>query len=1057
MRTPTASRGLLPPGLALALALAATTALATPYATCLTNSNGVISFRLNEAADNVKILWNSGASSVDLGPLGKGLTVTDLSAQGVTSPFQVEVTKVAGPGYLQGAVNQISDDANTFVQFTNQRGLAINKNPASPYFGRVYVAVATAATTGTGRAIGQGIYVLNADQTDALGQGDTALTGGLTWDPDPSTGSEGPYRLTIGPDDNLYIADWSDNTGCLFVTDPNVGENAMAINVFEGIGGPSAPIYYHGSVYACYVEGSLATGDLVVYSGDEDLAPASSVWRYDIGAGPLPYAGEPTLLFTAGLTLSQVADLARGPDGTWYKSQRRAIPSSPASQSTSGGSGIFVISADGTTELWASLQATRDLYPDNAAVVDSLIETRGIEVSPDGKYLVSIRGDNNAIRILPLENGIPNLANMVTMATTPTTAIGREVAFDAAGNLYTVSSGQGRLRVYSPGGRTKATTGSDGTFSIETPPEVTVTSDLTLVAEAGPTTATLTVARTAGNVSSPLTVTFNTSNTATRGTDYVLQVNGVTVTGNQLVIPAGSASVNVALVALDDAEAELAETATFALDPGQDYAVGLPPSQAVVILDNEPPVVDLTVVLPSMYERLAADYARFNIVRRGDTNAESFTVNLNYAGTAASTRYTAPRSVTVEPGVVNQTFDINPLNDALLNGDQTVVAQVAAGTGYAVGTTSPTATATIVDDELPPEDVIWSENFNAEVSANWALRFGSANNIDDYRVGGYGLTTFSYDYTSGWWCPPIPAAPHSASDTLGLYMTVNKDETTALGGAGINVYPIDKSFSGNYAVRFDMYLMVGSGSSTTEYALFGINHDGDHTNWFRNSSGGVPNSPTFDGLFFGIEADGAALGDYVIYSAPATSGNNPTPLTPGVNASTLTGIFKTGPYNGFNFLPGAPGNGENSTTPSWADVEIRHAANVVTLLINRTPIMSYTNTTPFTSGTIMLGYCDAYDSIMVGNSCVIYDNVRVIRLAATTAPDITGIDVVGANVEIAFKAETTDTPSAFTLQAAETVQGAYNDVPATLTGSNGNFKAVIAQSGPRQFYRVKRN
>ena len=140
------------------------------------------------------------------------------------------------------------------------------------------------------------------------------------------------------------------------------------------------------------------------------------------------------------------------------------------------------------------------------------------------------------------------------------------------------------------------------------------------------------------------------------------------------------------------------------------------------------------------------------------------------------------------------------------------------------------------------------------------------------------------------------------------------------------------------------------------------------------------------------------------------------------------------------------------------DVEISQVGNVITLTMNRTPILSYTNTTPFTSGNIMLGYCDAYDSIMAGNSCVVYDNLRVIRLAApTTPPNITGIRLAGGNVEIDFAADSSDTPSAFALQSADTVNGAYGDVSATITGGGGSFKAVRPLDGAQRFYRIRRN
>ena len=155
-----------------------------------------------------------------------------------------------------------------------------------------------------------------------------------------------------------------------------------------------------------------------------------------------------------------------------------------------------------------------------------------------------------------------------------------------------------------------------------------------------------------------------------------------------------------------------------------------------------------------------------------------------------------------------------------------------------------------------------------------------------------------------------------------------------------------------------MYMIVGQ-AATTEYTLFGINHSGTKTNWFRNSAGGVPAGWTFDGLFYGVESDAAALGDYVLYSAPTTAGNNPTPLTPGRNASTLAQVFKAPPFA----YAGAPANANAAASPSWVDVEVSQINGVVTLRMNKVVIFSYTNATPYTSGNIMLGYTDAYDSI----------------------------------------------------------------------------------------------
>src|ERR1041385_8229851 len=79
----------------LATALVAQNARATSYASNLTNNNGTVSFRLNDAADSVKVIGNGGALTVELGPLPRGLTATNLTSQGLTAGnFSVIVSKV---------------------------------------------------------------------------------------------------------------------------------------------------------------------------------------------------------------------------------------------------------------------------------------------------------------------------------------------------------------------------------------------------------------------------------------------------------------------------------------------------------------------------------------------------------------------------------------------------------------------------------------------------------------------------------------------------------------------------------------------------------------------------------------------------------------------------------------------------------------------------------------------------------------------------------------------------------------------------------------------------
>src|SRR5262249_55026827 len=111
---------------------------ATPYACDITNSAGVVSFRLNEAADNVKVISNGGAVTNNLGPGVKGLTVANLGV--AAGAVKIMVTRSVPAGYTQSSVDLFQDGGIYVNKFEHARGVVINKNPASPSFGRVYVA-----------------------------------------------------------------------------------------------------------------------------------------------------------------------------------------------------------------------------------------------------------------------------------------------------------------------------------------------------------------------------------------------------------------------------------------------------------------------------------------------------------------------------------------------------------------------------------------------------------------------------------------------------------------------------------------------------------------------------------------------------------------------------------------------------------------------------------------------------------------------------------------------------------------------------------------------------
>ncbi len=1040
-----------------------------PYATGLANTGSTITFRLNEAADNVKIISSSGAVTNDLGVRPKGLNTANLPISGV---YKVQVTKASGPGWMQGVVNQISDDTNQFVKFTNERGLAINRNTNSPYFGRIYVSISLSGTVTSnqfnlgGRTVADGIYVLNTDQTDALGQGDAPLTGGLKFD-FFGANSESPGYLCIGGDDRLYISDWSDINGGLWVTDANVATNSVATNVLFGIGGPSAVTNNHGSVSGVYVEGSQAGGNLAVYTADEDVAPKNAVLRYDIGSGALPYSDAAVQAITFGLG-SQRSKITRGPDGKWYCTNRRADNAST--------SGLFVVDPTGTP-LWSSLSQWRT-FSGNPTSYDFIFsDTRGMDVTSDGKYLMTFKaatnlqaapynlGPNTAV-ILPLQDGLPNLGGMVLLRTTPATGIGWDAAFDAAGNLYTLSTGQG-LRIYAPGGFSTVTSGSDGTFETYVPAvNISVAATDANASEDVPDVGEYTISRSTTDISQAQTVKFQMGGSAVQGSDYVLTTNGVTLTTNVVVIPAGATDILVSLVPVDDAVTEFTETAVLSIAVSADYTVASA-GATVSILDNELPSFNIAVVQGQVFEGNTNDSAVVRLIRLGSivNNGLEVSVNLTYAGSAVSgADYVAVNTVAVPSGELTQDFRIYPIDDKILEPNETFSVTVASGTGYTVGTTNISGAITIIEDETLPAPVLFSDDLNGDSSTNWTIRFGSGNSIDDYRINEMPFSFPSTYWDYAW--DMLPMAPNG-TDSIGLKVSVNKDDASAAGAAGINLYRNGQTFSGNYALRFDMYLIVNASAGTTENAIFGINHSGDKTNWFRASGNGFTNS-SYDGVWCLVGADGAALGQFNGGTGSGDyeflGGGNAVqvgsiwgpPTLASRNASAFTSVFKNPPWGSAAATgPGVPSNMQNSTTPSWAQVELAQIGNVVSLKINNTYILTCTNATGNTSGKIMLGYDDAFDSNTGTGGSVIYDNIRVVDLGR---PRITGVSRTGTTMTIDFTWSMNDPVNLFKVVKASDVAGAYSPATATIVSTGlGTYRATISgESASGAFYRIGR-
>ncbi|HVV01235.1 MAG TPA: GH25 family lysozyme [Verrucomicrobiae bacterium] len=285
---------------------------------------------------------------------------------------------------------------------------------------------------------------------------------------------------------------------------------------------------------------------------------------------------------------------------------------------------------------------------------------------------------------------------------------------------------------------------------------------------------------------------------------------------------------------------------------------------------------------------------------------------------------------------------------------------------------------------------LYAENFDEYATPSVVSSVGSTNGFKIFYNAATGpldfTARFGFDYGSGTSPLAIPSAPNSTnSTTKGLSLTVNKDGTP--GVAAVNLYPLSQVFTGSYSFKFDLWINHANNSSSTEHALFGLNHSGNVTN--------RPTLATSDGLFFAMDGDGggsAGSGTVRDFSVYQGGGSGVAPIL-----KTDPRSFGPEPVLGANFDnvdPGfrylfppktLPGSTTTAGSPGlgWLRVELRQLTNQVTWLINDYVVAQYTNTSIYQNGNIMIGYADAFSSVGSSVNYAIFDNLRV----ETAVPD----------------------------------------------------------------------
>jgi hypothetical protein len=1012
---------------------------AVPYATSVTNSAGTVSFRLNENADNVLIVSGGGSVTNDLGPGVKGLTVKSLGIG--AGPIKVVVSRSAAAGYTQLSDDGFQDQGTYVNKFEQPRGVTVDRNPASPSFGRIYVANGRGeASTGGSfvRTTFQGVYMLNADNTAALDTAFVPRTAGLGFTPGNTAT---PYRLHIGKDDHrLYICDWSDPSGGLWTTDLDV---ESGVNVLQGIGDLNAGSLIHGSVPAVWVEGT-AGSNLKVFTVDEDLVPFNSLWKYDIGATALPFEGAGTLIGSPAVTSSsQTMDMVRGGAGNYfYVTQRRAAGTE---------ANVLVLAEDGTV-VTNSLSASRE-FLGNPAAVDLLRETLAVDISPDGSTLALLRANiTPTVLLVPLTNGGFNFAGTNGFNVGSTSVNNRDIAFDAAGNVYVVNTSAEWMRIFSKGGSTVATTGTDGSFSITTPPVlVSVAASVPTANEQGPVAGQFTLTRTGGTAEA-LTVSYSMGGTAVNGGDYAALSGTVT-------FQPGAASTNIAIAVVDDSIAEFTETAVMSVVSGNGYSIGTA-SATLSIVDNEPTEISFsTTATNELLESYAPSRATLFLARRG-LLSPAVTINLVYSGTAtAGADFNAPSTVDLAASATTAQISLTPVNDQAFEGNELVVAQVApGGASYTVGATN-SAYVLVIDDETPSGTVLFSDKFDVDSTGAWQVNLADPSD---------GSVDFAWDYGTLAGIPPAPGTTDGT--TKGMRFRCGN---TFPQPSGVSVSPLGGNFTGDYRLKFDFWLnyngpIPDGGPGSTQHFDAGVGTSGNTVQWFNN--------PASDGVWFicsGDGADGGTFGDYSAYIGLQTMGDDSGFYAAGYDANPNSGLRdngnffyasrwggQTAPAAQLALYPGQTGAANRGNAGmAWHSVVITKSGDTVEWKMDGVVICTVTNDPSGLSTNVFVGIQDRFAGSLSNEpemSFGLVDNLRV--EAFVSAPiRITGIAIIGSNVEITFTGAAGNKATDFKLQSAGAVDGTFSDDnAAVLTDVGpGQFKATRPVGGANPFYKIK--
>lgn len=429
-------------------------------------SPATITYILNEDATagvTVKILSGSTVVRTISIPSGSGTIKGSNSVvwdgkdgNGIIAPlgtYSLSITPAA-VGYTNWT--QISDDNAPSSYCWRPRGVAVNRNTNSVYYGRIFIG--NCNTNGPGFATNAwgdvpGIYKVNADGSysdDGAGRFGTA--GYNFMDETHYDGGDNPLNMKVREDDRLYWNNWV-GSGEIVACDMLLTSNQIVMAEGFYSGNP----YYPGDNWKTFEVTDATTDHPRLYLCDANY-PSGGAWYWPMTNGAVdindPNATMGYQAVQTGGDLSLRCDgIAIDANTNVYVIQNRANPGDANMRAA------CFTNWDGQTPLfsgaaWVVGGGDDTFRYEYNMALDSVKNPRYIAVSMSSLVTNSISENVPwaGIRILNASDGSTVVSNLSLAASY------HGVDWDNVGNLYGGSQSDHRWRVFSPPGANQATT-----------------------------------------------------------------------------------------------------------------------------------------------------------------------------------------------------------------------------------------------------------------------------------------------------------------------------------------------------------------------------------------------------------------------------------------------------------------------------------------------------------------------------------------------------------------------------------------------------------------------